>query len=74
MMTCLTYRLRVSLFRVMFIRVAEGAGFNDKTMKLFLIKIVSVPGLFLHCSSISPQVLFRYVLKIVATLSLVSLS
>ena len=39
-----------------FCRVAEGCGFNEKSLNLFQVKIMSIPGLFLHLANISPQV------------------
>ena len=39
------------------LRVAEGSGFNEKSMSLFQINIMSVPGLLLHVANTSPQTL-----------------
>ncbi|XP_028410383.1 ubiquitin-protein ligase E3B-like [Dendronephthya gigantea] len=37
------------------LRVSEGSGFNEKSMKLFQVNIMSIPGQFLHFTNISPQ-------------------
>ncbi|CAB3994760.1 Ubiquitin- ligase E3B [Paramuricea clavata] len=39
------------------LRVAEGSGFNEKSMKLFQLNMMSIPGLFLHVTNLSPQTL-----------------
>jgi hypothetical protein len=44
-------------------RVAEGSGFNEKSMKLFQLNMMSIPGLFLHVTNLSPQVLCVYTLE-----------
>ena len=41
---------------VFFFRVAEASEYNEKTMILFQVNILSIPGLLLHLANLSPQV------------------
>ena len=41
---------------VFFFRVAEASEYNEKTLILFQVNILSIPGLLLHLANLSPQV------------------